>query len=315
MLAHDAIALCRDEARRMAEAMKAARETGAAMHAQIRAEAFDRALELIEAEWEVLGTEAIGGDAEDGEEAEEEPRPRRRGPIRHGPTPMWSEDRVALLRRLWPDRSVSVEDIRTRLNELPGEEIASAAAMRTKIARLRDVARRPHWTRQAGNDEARQALGAAARSAAKARSSRYHSPERDAVIRTLWSDQAITVPQMAERISAMPPGQAVSDTWVWRRAVALGLPSARFGVPLRRPEPEGEGEAAAAEAEAPAASPVTPGVGPLAQYDADELHDFRRVVLSEGKGARALHERFKIPLSEAQAIAEALRAEAGQEAA
>lgn len=238
MVAHDMLSIYRDEARRCATILKDAGLINAAQLCNARADAFELAVKEIESDWAEQDGE---DDAETEEEAEEDDAPeaedrppRRRGPARGGPTALWSAERVALLRQLWPRADLTNAQILDAINALPGPALHGERALNNKVKSLPDAPARPHWTRLPGRDAERAALGEVARKAASTRSRLYNSPERDALIQRLWPQADVTVPEIARQVAALPPGGSVSPAFVWRRAVALGLPSARFGIPLRR---------------------------------------------------------------------------------
>lgn len=51
------------------------------------------------------------------------------------PSPIWTEERLALLRRLWPT-TMHLDAIHAALNALPGEPISSAGGVKVKASKL-----------------------------------------------------------------------------------------------------------------------------------------------------------------------------------
>jgi hypothetical protein len=239
MVAHDMLRLYRDEARRCASVLEEAGLIEAARLCAARADAFALAVKEIETDWEEAEVEdgeeeeVENEDAEDGAPEAEERPPRRRGRKSGEPTALWSAERIAALRALWPRADLTNEQILDALNALPGPPL-QGSALKKKANSLPDPPRRPHWTQRPGREAERAALGQVGRQRAAIRARLFHSPERDALIRQLWPRPDVTVAEIARRVTALPPGSAVSESLVWRRAVALGLPSARFGVPVRQ---------------------------------------------------------------------------------
>jgi len=153
--------------------------------------------------------------------------------------PVLGEDREALVRRLWADGTARIPDMLAAVNALPGPPLGSPRRLRALIATLDPpLPPREHWTRrmpEALVAPERNPLMQSVIAAAEAR----RTPERDALIRELWPQMAITGDAIVERLNALP-GAPVTWPWLFHRAEDLGLPGRRAaaraaGLPVSAP--------------------------------------------------------------------------------
>jgi hypothetical protein len=122
---------------------------------------------------------------------------------------------------------------------------------------------------------------------------------RARVLMRMWPDLTHDMRDIHQAMLAHPGPPMPNSTAIYGLAQRLGLPTRRS-----------EAYAQPAEADAPAAPEPTTAEGVLASVPADDLAEARRMLAAGKIGAKGLHEYFGWPMLRAQAIAEAIRAEA-----
>lgn len=196
---------------------------------------------------------------------------------------VWTADRVALLKAAYP-RGDSLQAIHAALNRLPGKQIASTQAVKTKA---RDVRARRH-----PDEEAPAANPAPSPPSATAE---LLTPERRTALTRLWSERSMTIPMIAHALNQFPGAQVKPGSVHWL-ASRCGLPSQR---PLGRATPAEVAKAAAPEPApqpepTPAARPEptpAPALELEPALDVDQATARARALLREGHGAPVIIRR------------------------
>ena len=190
------------------------------------------------------------------------------------PAKVWTDDRLALLRTLYAQADLTLDDIAARINALPGVPVSSPGAVKAKASKLG----------LAGPGLAKPPQPASAPAPALAQ--RIWTPERVDLLRTLYAE-GLHRTAILPRINALPGPPCASVTAMMMKAGKLGL----------------------TRSTAPAA-PASAAPPALASKPAEDIEEARQMMRAGNIGALALSEYFGWPLDEAQAIAAEIRAEA-----
>jgi hypothetical protein len=120
-----------------------------------------------------------------------------------------SPERAAVLRRLWPDASVSRAQILKEINKLPGEPYARATTIHNLANKLGlPTQRRAAYVENHKNTD-------------------KLTPEREALFRKLWPDMNVTARSIMGELNKLP-GKPYSGTGTMHAlARRLGLPQSR----------------------------------------------------------------------------------------
>jgi len=166
------------------------------------------------------------------------------------PRAVWPDARIARLDAGWREHE-STEAFLAELNAIPADQpIASVGALRAK-ARERGLRRS-----QAMLDAIARASGQKGGAVTEARTptveTGMRTPERIALLRRMWPDQALSIRQIHEAWNALPGPTFESGNSLYGIARMLGLPSQRMAIAAAPP-------AAPAAEDPPIAIPPAPG--------------------------------------------------------
>jgi hypothetical protein len=159
----------------------------------------------------------------------------------------WSRERIALLAAEFPT-CIDRADLLARVNELPGEPVASVGSMRHKAHEL-GIAAPPHIAR-AIQAAAGQRGGRSTEAGTPTKPSEVRTEERFAAFPALWHDVRLSVGDIQARINAMPGKPMASSTQLYGWAKKAGLPTQR-GMPDEAPDTDDAPEGAASPPETP----------------------------------------------------------------
>ena len=186
-------------------------------------------------------------------------------PIKPRANGKWTQERRAILAQMYP-RGDSLADVANAVNATAG---AKATGNECAFMASRLGYRRP------GKD--------------------WLTPEREALMRDLWNDRSLTLPQLRDRMAALPgPAMPVSATITYR---ASTMDLTKRGTP-RGPRPAPDDD------DAPLPAPALPP-GILEE----DLAEARQMMRKKDCGARHLADWFGWPLADAQRIAAEIRDE------
>lgn len=247
---------------------------------------------------------------------------------------VWSAERIALLREIYPQPDLSRRDVLERINALPGPPCASLDALKKKamaLGLLRAAATAPDTKDATATPEGAAApaipppaAAPAAEPAPAPAGQRIDlSPDRAALLREMWPQADVTISQIAVRLNELP-GARISSGSIYWIASKLGLGSrkeaksaAPAATPPAPPQPAPVAARPVPPLPAPAAAPplrAAPPSPPAPTATATTTPaDARRralAMLREGYSEQQIVARTGMPLAEVTAMVSAAEAEA-----